>query len=180
MSELVKQETLLVHALLNFACAEYIKAQNATIKKDFAKEMRHYQDMDIRQWPHCRSARKKDLPLSVRFATEDGTMHTLEGEVAYVRGDALVHGVHNERWPVDAAYFARNYSPSPGTQAGQDGRYYKKSITVIAVRMSEAFSINTPDGSLLRGVAGDWLVQYEQGRYGIVQDVIFAETYELF
>ena len=141
--------------------------------------MRHYQDMDIRQWPHCRNARKKDLPLAVRFADTDGVMTTLEGEVAYARGDALACGVNNECWPIGAAYFARNYVPAPGTQAGQDGRYHKKPVIVAAARMAEAFSVNTPDGALLHGGAGDWLVQYEQGHYGIVQSDIFAQSYEL-
>ena len=135
--------------------------------------------MDIRRWPHCRGARKKDLPLSVRFAAEDGVMPTLEGDVAYVRGDALVSGVRDECWPIAASYFARNYFRAPGTQAGQDGLYYKKPVIVAAARMTESFSVNTPGGALLCGEVGDWLVQYEQGHYGIVRDEIFVETYEL-
>jgi hypothetical protein len=141
--------------------------------------MQRYQGMDIRAWPNCCSARKKTFPVPVRFADKDGVMNTLEGEVAYVRGDALACGVHNECWPIGAEYFAQNYIPMPGTQAGQDGLYYKKPVVVVVARMAEAFSINTPDGALLHGEAGDWLVQYELGHYGIVQDEIFAESYEL-
>ena len=138
-----------------------------------------YQDVDIRQWPHCRSARKKGLPLSVRFADKPGVMRTLEGEVAYVRGDALASGVQNECWPISAAYFAQNYVPTPGTQPGQDGQYYKKPHIVDVARMTEAFSVTTANGSQLCGETGDWLVQYEQGHYGIVRNEIFAESYDL-
>ena len=123
--------------------------------------------------------RKKTIPVSVRFAGRDGIMRTLEGEVAYVCGDALIYGAHGDCWPVGAAYFTQSYIPAPGTQAGQDGLYYKKPVIVTAALMTEAFSVNTPDGSLLYGEAGDWLIQYEQGHYGIVRDAIFSETYEL-
>ena len=106
-------------------------------------------------------------------------MRTLEGEVSYARGDALLFGAHGDCWPVDAEYFTRSYTPASGTQAGQDGLYYKKNAIVAAALMTETFSVNTLDGSLLCGEAGDWLIQYEQGHYGIVRNAIFAETYEL-
>ena len=141
--------------------------------------MPHYQNIDIGLWPHRHDARKKNIPVSVRFACQDGIMHTLEGDVAYTRGDALLFGAHDDCWPVDAAYFMRSYNPASGTQAGQDGLYYKNDVIVVAAQMTEPFSINTMDGSLLHGEAGDWLVQYEHGHYGIVRDAIFAETYEL-
>ena len=141
--------------------------------------MRHYRNIDIDRWPHSRGVRKKTIPVSVRFAGQDGVMRTLEGDVAYARGDALVSGAHDDCWPVSAAYFTQSYVPAPGTRAGQNGQYYKKPVIVAAVLMTEAFSVNTPDGSLLHGEAGDWLIQYEQGHYGIVRDAIFVETYEL-
>ena len=141
--------------------------------------MRHYQDIDIRRWPRCRSARKKDLPFAVRFAVQAGVMATLEGDVPYARGDALAWGPRNERWPIAAAYFAENYLPAPGTKAGRDGQYCKKPVIVAAAPMTEDFSVAATGGALLRGEAGDWLVQYEQGHYGIVRHDIFSETYEL-
>jgi hypothetical protein len=46
--------------------------------------------------------------------------------------------------------------------------------------MSEAFEVVLADGvSRLRGVAGEWLVDYGDGSLGIVAQPIFATTYEI-
>ncbi len=120
------------------------------------------------------------MTLSVRFARAPGMLETLEGPVRYRVGAALVRGLRGEQWPVERSAFERRYAPAPGTAAGQDGDYRRRPGLVLARRLESA--IELPAGALgdpLRGRAGDWLLQYAPGEYGIVAPEIFDETYEL-
>jgi hypothetical protein len=98
--------------------------------------------------------------------------------VSYQTGDALLTGPEDEHWPVARKRFTASYEALPPAVMGKDGLYVKKSLPVWALRMSEPFSVTT-DGGLLSGQAGDWLVQYGPGDYGVVGSSIFALTYTL-
>ncbi len=140
--------------------------------------MRDCTGMDVRVQPGSRRAVKKPLPVLVRFAREAGTLQTLEGPVPYAAGDALLTGTAGERWPVTRERFLRDYVPESPAKGG-DGHYIKRPAPVWALCMSEAFSIRLEgSNALLRGLTGDWLVQYGAGEYGIVRADIFAESYE--
>jgi len=52
---------------------------------------------------------------------------------------------------------------------------------VLAKRMDEAFSLarSAQGGDVLKGTAGDWIMQYAPGDYGVVQAARFAKVYRL-
>ena len=94
-------------------------------------------------------------------------------------GDAILTGIHGEHWRVSKARFAEKYRPVAPTQAAEDGTYVSSPVRVLVVQMQELFDVQLADGhSTLRGVPGDWLVDYGDGSLGIVSQAIFAKTYE--
>ena len=51
-------------------------------------------------------------------------------------------------------------------------------MPVLAKQMRERFSIaRSAGGDVLRGEAGDWLLQYAPGDYGIAEDARFRRVY---
>jgi hypothetical protein len=125
-------------------------------------------------------ARKKPVRVSVTFAATDGVCLTREGQVSYRRGDAVVTGTEGEQWPVRADRFSELYRPVPPTTFGSDGDYSSVSRDVLAWRLDTALMVRIGSSrDRLHGAAGDWLLQYEDGAYGIVSPEIFESTYEL-
>ena len=133
---------------------------------------------DLTADPAARRVVKRSLPVDVVFAAHAGLLHTLEGEVAYREGDAILTGGRGERWPVARQAFVDSYEPVPPTREGEAGRYRKRPATVLAKRMRGPFSVRVgARAELLTGARGDWLVQYGPGQYGVVSGEIFEETY---
>jgi len=125
-------------------------------------------------------ARKRAVEVQVTFADSDGLLQTREGPVHFVRGDALLTGAANDRWPVELESFLRTYEPVPPTRPGEMGRYRKRPLTVWARRMDGPFSVRVGrNNDALTGCAGDWLVQYGPGEYGVVSGPIFESSYDL-
>jgi hypothetical protein len=61
---------------------------------------------------------------------------------------------------------------------GEDGLYRNIATPVWALLMDQAFSIaRSANGDVLNGAAGDWLLQYAPGDYGVVQQQRFARVY---
>ena len=121
---------------------------------------------------------KKPDPLRADFAVRDGVCDTLEGPVRFQAGDAILTGTRGERWPVGRAQFLASYEPVPPTRAGESGDYRKAPSIACALRLDRAREVpvgwqNDP----LHGRPGDWLLQYADGTYGVVQDSIFRESY---
>lgn len=130
--------------------------------------------------PRCVHARKLEREIEVRFTPQECTVQTSEGVVHAAPGDAIITGTTGEHWRVSRARFADKYRPVPPTVAGEAGRYISLPNIIMAVPMSEAFEVVLADGvSRLRGVAGEWLVDYGDGSLGIVAQPIFATTYEI-
>lgn len=128
----------------------------------------------------ARRACKKPLPVRVAFAPADGVLATLEGDVAYRAGDALMTGAHNEQWPIQRAKFDAAYAAEAGTQPGADGYYAKRYQEVLALRLQQTESVKVGwQDSPLQGRPGDWLLQYGPGDFGIVAADIFETTYTL-
>jgi hypothetical protein len=116
----------------------------------------------------------------VRFATEPCTVQTPEGLVHAKPGDAIITGVGGERWRVSRAHFTDKYRPVPPTVMGESGVYASLPYRILALHMQQAFDVWLADGiSHLAGRAGDWLVDYGDGSFGVVADSIFATTYEI-
>jgi len=130
--------------------------------------------------PRRRFARKLVREIQVRFTAEPCTVQTSEGLVYARPGDAIITGIAGEHWRVSRAHFAAKYRPVPPTVAGEAGHYVSLPNRIMCVPMSEPFEVLLADGlSRLQGGAGDWLVDYGDGSFGIVSPAIFATTYEI-
>jgi hypothetical protein len=121
----------------------------------------------------------KNETVAVAFACADGELTSLEGPNRYAAGDALITGSTGDRWVVSRARFDAKYLPvDPALAHGEPGAYRNRPTVVLAKRMDEPFSIaRSAGGDTLRGVAGDWVMQYAPGDYGVVQAQRFAQVY---
>jgi PGDYG protein len=130
--------------------------------------------------PRHVAARKYERVIQVRFAPTACTVKTSEGIVHAKAGDAIITGTAGETWRVSQAHFAKKYRPVPPTVAGEAGPYMSLPNRILALQMLEPFEVVLADGvSRLRGRSGDWLVDYGDGSLGIVNQAIFATTYEI-
>ena len=138
---------------------------------------------------------KRPIPLDVHFAVERDLTRTdppynkghirtretpvTEAGVKFKAGDAIVTGGDKETWPIVRETFEATYAPSGRNRMGQDGRFSKKPLPVLAVQVKEPFAVTASWGRL-EGKPGDWLVQYDDfGKdFGIVGQAIFEKTYE--
>jgi hypothetical protein len=128
--------------------------------------------IDLRSDPEARPYVKHEV-VSVRFAATDGEITSSVGVNRYRAGDALITGSNGDTWSVSRDRFDLRYEQ---TEA-QHG-YRARRIVVLAKQISETFSIQrTSGGDLLRGAAGDWLMQYAPGDFGIVDAARFASVY---
>jgi hypothetical protein len=118
----------------------------------------------------------------VQFAQGDGELMSLEGPNRYTRGDALITGSTGDRWVVSRERFDAKYLPADaGLAHGDAGSYRNRPAVVLAKQMSEPFSLarSSQGGDVLKGTAGDWIMQYAPGDYGVVQAARFAKVYRL-
>ena len=120
----------------------------------------------------------KDEVVAVVFAADAGSVISSVGENRYAPGDALVTGSNGDRWCVSRDRFDARYRPCPGTDAGAAGAYRNLPVTVLAKPIDRPFRVaRTAGGDVLRGQAGDWLVQYAPADYGIVDRARFEAVY---
>ncbi|HZV55481.1 MAG TPA: PGDYG domain-containing protein [Rhodocyclaceae bacterium] len=114
----------------------------------------------------------------VTFARQDGELVSLEGPNRYRIGDALITGTTGSRWSVSRHRFDMKYQAVPPTLAGADGRYEARPIPVLAKQISEFFTAErSAGGDVLRGNAGDWLLQYGPGDFGVAEHHRFMQVY---
>ncbi|CAB3700055.1 PGDYG domain-containing protein [Paraburkholderia rhynchosiae] len=124
----------------------------------------------------------KDETVHVEFAAMQGELMSLEGPNRYLPGDALITGSTGDRWVVSRERFDAKYIPADAALThGEAGAYRNRPAVVLAKQMNEAFSLarSANGGDLLRGAAGDWIMQYAPGDYGVVQAARFAKVYRL-
>jgi hypothetical protein len=122
----------------------------------------------------------KDELVTVEFAIAAGTLESAVGTNRYEPGDALLTGSTGDRWCVSRARFDAKYRPEPPTLRGRSGRYRNRQVAVRAKRMAVPFSVaRAAGGDLLCGAAGDWLMQYAPGDYGIVAQDRFVSVYRV-
>ena len=120
----------------------------------------------------------KDEAVAVEFAAAPGELMSLEGPNRYQPGDALITGATGERWVVSRERFDAKYLPQPGVAQGEPGAYRNRPVIVLAKEMPHAFSIaRSAAGDVLTGAAGDWVMQYAPGDYGVVKAARFAKVY---
>ncbi len=135
-------------------------------------------DIDLREDPAA-ARYVKDEVVVVEFARASGELMSLEGANRYAPGDALITGTGGARWVVDRARFDGKYVPADAALPhGQPGRYRNRPAVVLAKRMGAPFTIaRRAAGDILSGAAGDWVMQYSPGDYGVVRADRFAEVY---
>jgi PGDYG protein len=122
----------------------------------------------------------KDEVVSVEFAAASGEIESVVGLNRYAAGDALLTGSTGDRWCVSRDRFDLKYVPEAPLSHGEAGKYRNRPFAVLAKRMGVAFSVErSSGGDLLRGNAGDWLVQYAPGDHGIVAADRFQRVYRL-
>jgi uncharacterized protein (DUF2237 family) len=122
----------------------------------------------------------KDEVVSVEIAVAAGALESAVGANRYAAGDALLTGSTGDRWCVSRDRFDAKYQPEAPTPPGQGGRYRNRPIPVLAKRMTVEFTVErSAGGDLLRGSAGDWLVQYAPGDHGVVAAARFDSVYRV-
>lgn len=133
--------------------------------------------IDLRHDSAARSYIKDEI-VHVEFATAPGEIQSREGPNGYAAGDALITGSTGDKWSVTRDRFDAKYDPTPPTKHGENGAYRSKRLPVLAKQMQQAFSIARAAGSdVIHGQAGDWLMQYAPGDYGIVEEAKFRKVY---
>jgi hypothetical protein len=141
--------------------------------------MLHLTEIDLRLDPDARTYVKDEI-VAVHFATHDGELTSLEGPNRYARGDAIITAASGERWCVSRDRFDAKYEPLASLQPGRDGEYCNKPVQVLAKQMHAPFSIaRSRGGDILQGNAGDWLMQYAPGDFGITAAARFVRVYRL-
>jgi uncharacterized protein (DUF2237 family) len=122
----------------------------------------------------------KDEVVSVEFAATPGVLESAVGLNRYQAGDALLTGSTGDRWCVSRDRFDAKYRPEASTTPGEPGSYRNRPVTILAKRMAVAFAVErSAGGDLLRGDAGDWLVQYAPGDHGVVAAARFDRVYRV-
>jgi hypothetical protein len=139
--------------------------------------MPHLTQLDLAADPSSRRV-VKDETVSVEFAALAGELMSLEGPNRYAPGDAIVTGSGGERWVVSRERFDAKYVPEASLAHGAAGSYKNRPSIVLARQMHEPFTIaRSNDGDILAGDAGDWVMQYAPGDYGVVKAARFAKVY---
>jgi hypothetical protein len=122
----------------------------------------------------------KDEVVSVEFAQRAGTLDSAVGPNRYAASDALLTGSTGDRWCVSRDRFDAKYRAEAPTMAGEAGRYRNLPMPVRAKRMAVAFTVaRSAGGDVLRGEAGDWLVEYAPGDHGVIARARFERVYRL-
>ena len=116
--------------------------------------------------------------VQVAFANEALDIETLEGPVKCKAGDAIVTGVHRERWPIERLRFLATYEAADGVVMFQPGFYRRKPTVVTAKQLLAPMTIELSSArGALAANAGDWLIHGGEGDQWIVADVIFQKAY---
>lgn len=122
----------------------------------------------------------KDEVVSVEFAQQAGALESSVGLNRYAACDALLTGTTGDRWCVSRDRFDAKYCAAAPTVPGQPGRYRNLPVPVLAKCMAVAFTVaRSAGGDVLRGEAGDWLIEYAPGDHGVVAQARFERVYRL-
>ena len=140
--------------------------------------MLHLDNIDLTLDPAAAHYLKTEV-VQVVSAPEPGELISLEGPNKYHTGDAIITGCTGDRWSVDRHRFDAKYQAVAPTQDGNDGDYTAKPVPVLAKQIHEPFTAARSAGrDVLRGEAGDWLMQYGPGDFGVCGQSRFARVYQ--
>ncbi len=134
-------------------------------------------DIDLARDPAAARYLKSET-VHVSFAREAGELISLEGPNRYQPGDAIVTGSTGSRWSVARERFEAKYQAVPPLANGADGAYAARPVPVWARQFDQPFTAErSAGGDRLTGNAGDWLLQYGPGDFGIAADERFSRIY---
>jgi PGDYG protein len=120
----------------------------------------------------------KEETVQVEFARVAGSLASREGPNHYRAADALILGSGGDRWSVARERFDARYQAVPPLRHGADGAYRSRPLPVLARQIPQPFTVRRSlAGDRLQGSAGDWLLQYAPGDWGIVEDAKFRRLY---
>ena len=115
---------------------------------------------------------KRATPISYETATQDGTIQTLEGPVAYKAGYKIITGPKGEKYPIPPEKFSGLYDVNDENTATP------KKIMKLAKLADHDGAVKTSWGETLNYTAGeDYIVRHGADDYGVVKKDIFAKTY---
>jgi hypothetical protein len=130
--------------------------------------------IDLRSDSDARPFVKHEI-VNVVFAPADGNITSSVGTNRYCEGDALITGSNGDTWSVSRDRFDLRYEKTEVAHT-----YRARRTVVLAKQMQAAFSIyRSAGGDALHGAAGDWLMQYAPGDFGIVVAARFASVYRV-
>jgi hypothetical protein len=139
--------------------------------------MRALENIDLRSDPQAARYVKNET-VQVIFAQRADEIASREGPNRYAIGDALITGSTGDRWCVSRNRFDAKYEPVAPLAHGADGAYRNRPLLVLAKQMHEPFCVaRSAGGDLLRGLAGDWLLQYAPGDFGLAENARFRLVY---
>lgn len=134
-------------------------------------------DIDLARDPAAARYIKSET-VHVSFARQAGELISLEGPNRYQPGDAIITGSTGSRWSVARARFEAKYQAVPPLTNGADGAYAARPVPVWARQFDQPFTAErSAGGDRLTGNAGDWLLQYGPGDFGIAADERFSRIY---
>ena len=117
--------------------------------------------------------------VNVAFAANAGELMSPEGPNRYHTGDALITGHSGTRWSVARGRFDAKYEAVAPTEPGGAGRYKARPVPVLARQIAEPFTAaRSAGGDVLHGEAGDWLLQYGRGDFGVARNERFKQVYK--
>ena len=140
--------------------------------------MLHLDNIDLTQDAAAGRFIKTEI-VQVMFAREPGELISLEGPNRYQTADAIITGCTGDRWSVDRHRFDAKYQAVAPTRDGQDGAYTARPVPVLARQINEPFTAARSAGrDVLHGEAGDWLMQYGPGDFGVCGKSRFERVYQ--
>ena len=134
-------------------------------------------DIDLTKDPLAARYVKSET-VCVAFARHDGVLQSPEGENAYRQGDAIVTGFDGTQWSVSRDRFHARYELISPAGPDADGTYRSRPIAVLAKQIFSPFTAaRSSGGDVLEGRAGDWLLQYGAGDFGVARNERFVRIY---
>lgn len=150
--------------------APYRTERDAALAEQKSRMERWFQDQDGRF-----VVAKRGLPERFKIASQDGVLNTIEGPAPYAPGYFIMTGVGGEQWAVEPTEFHKK------KDIMSDGVALPKVIPIFAKIPDESGKVLTSWGADLeyRGGGDEIIVRYGPGDYGVVQEGIFANTYDV-
>lgn len=120
--------------------------------------------------------RKRAVEVGVEPVLSDLTLQTPEGPLRLGPGDVVLDDGEGRRWGMSRQRLTARYEPLDALGK----RWRSLPVSAQALRMTQDFEVRfVDDAACLRGVSGDWLLDYGDGSLGIVAAEVFDVSYDI-